>query len=91
VSAPRDTEGAFLLGIMFQHAGGSFVIDSNGQRRIVTDLEATGDRCRVSVMLEALLGRLHPADKAFLFDAFSECAIDPATITGADEPMRRAA
>lgn len=91
MSAPRDPESAFLLATMFQHAGGAYVIDSSGRRYIASDLEATGDRCRVNVMLEALLKRLHPADKQFLFDAFGECAVDPANITGADEPMRRAA
>ena len=92
MSAPRDPATAHMLAIMWQQGGGTFAIDSNGKSHLVSDLDAAGDMLRVSVMLEGLLNNLHPDDKAFLFDAFAACAVDPDSITASfDEPMRRAA
>jgi hypothetical protein len=81
-----------MLAIMWQQGGGTFAIDSNGKRHLVSEVDAAGDLLRVSVMLEGVLNNLHPDDQAVLFDAFAACAVDPDSITASfDEPMRRAA
>ena len=89
MSAPRDPEGAIILAALFRQCGGSFVIDCFGARRLVSDLDAIGDRMRVSVMVEAMIKRLHEVDLQFLFDAYADC--QPAVPADFEEPMRRAA
>jgi hypothetical protein len=92
VTAPRDPEAALLLAVTYRQLGGSFVISSDGTRRYaVTELDGDQDHLRLSIMLERMLSRLHPDDKAFVFDAYGEAWVDPAFISATVEEPRRAA